>query len=389
MKEKGKTFFIPASVIEELKKHTKNTQEKELAKDSKKMLKLMKRLQKQRLIDVKGQKSDEFADNDFAVIFTKFRLNNNLLLITQDAALADDILRLNESKSVRGNDVVVKRINTYGFLSSFSFEHNNEIAYAARGQANGESGKSVIKTQEMFVKCKLCHKEVAEEESTSGICIACLKKGEVYKCKRCKKEILYDNFQKYVKGNKKHDFCFTCFEYLKQPHSTIKCIECGTMFEFTKREFEFFREKGFNLPKRCNSCLEAKKSELNSPKQSQTKVSRKESKKSSGHRRLCFITTAACEYLDMPDDCYELNQFRQFRDGWLLQQTDGRSLVDEYYMIAPIIVKKLNRSAIKDVVYKEIWEKYLSVCLMLIENKRFDECKTVYKSMVLYLKRIF
>jgi hypothetical protein len=58
---------------------------------------------------------------------------------------------------------------------------------------------------------------------------------------------------------------------------------------------------------------------------------------------LCFLTTACCDAVGLPDDCWELTQARRFRDGWLAVQPGGRSVIDEYYAIAPRIVAAMNR----------------------------------------------
>ncbi|NVE94806.1 CFI-box-CTERM domain-containing protein [Altererythrobacter lutimaris] len=55
----------------------------------------------------------------------------------------------------------------------------------------------------------------------------------------------------------------------------------------------------------------------------------------------CFLTTAAVEMLGLPDDCWELEQLRNFRDGWLLKQPGGSEQVSEYYSRAPNIANKL------------------------------------------------
>ena len=40
---------------------------------------------------------------------------------------------------------------------------------------------------------------------------------------------------------------------------TLKCEECGANFTFTAGEQEFYTEKGFTPPKRCQDCRQAKK----------------------------------------------------------------------------------------------------------------------------------
>lgn len=101
----------------------------------------------------------------------------------------------------------------------------------------------------------------------------------------------------------------------------------------------------------------------------------------------CFITTAVCESMNKPDECYELTMFRSFRDNWLLKQDDGRTLISEYYDIAPGIVDKINALPDRVKVYENIWGEYLSVCLGLLEKNEYEQCKEIYKSMVSSLKK--
>ncbi len=101
------------------------------------------------------------------------------------------------------------------------------------------------------------------------------------------------------------------------------------------------------------------------------------SKKSS-----CFITTATCLSFGRGDDCYELTQFRRFRDGYLVEQADGNALIDEYYRIAPQIVAQIDRLADAKAVYHVIWDEYLRPCLKMIESGRMAECKALYVKMV-------
>ena len=40
---------------------------------------------------------------------------------------------------------------------------------------------------------------------------------------------------------------------------TLTCVDCGRDFAFSASEQEFFRERGFDPPKRCKDCRRAKK----------------------------------------------------------------------------------------------------------------------------------
>lgn len=101
----------------------------------------------------------------------------------------------------------------------------------------------------------------------------------------------------------------------------------------------------------------------------------------------CYITTAVCLNSNKPDDCYELQAFREFRDEWLSNQSDGKELINRYYFIAPQIVKLINASNNKNEVYNMINKEYLKPCLEHIEKKEFDLCKNKYTQMVLDLAK--
>jgi hypothetical protein len=103
----------------------------------------------------------------------------------------------------------------------------------------------------------------------------------------------------------------------------------------------------------------------------------------------CYITTAVCESLKKPDDCYELNIFRNFRDSWLKKQPDGETLILDYYKIAPNIVAKINQLANSTEIYNLIWQKYLKPCLQFIEIGDNQSCKNLYMKMVKILKTTY
>lgn len=101
----------------------------------------------------------------------------------------------------------------------------------------------------------------------------------------------------------------------------------------------------------------------------------------------CYITTATCEEYGKPDNCYELNSFRRFRDEWLVNQEDGKELIEEYYRTAPSIVELINKQHNKSEIYKNINENYLSKCLKYIENNENEKCKNLYIDMMHYLNK--
>lgn len=59
----------------------------------------------------------------------------------------------------------------------------------------------------------------------------------------------------------------------------------------------------------------------------------------------CFLTTAACDMLGLPDDCWELTSLRRLRDQHLRATAQGRAMIDAYYREAPAIAERLTHSA--------------------------------------------
>ncbi len=245
-----------------------------------------------------------------------------------------------------------------------------------------------------YIRCRLCGEEVEEDRAEEGICQECLRKGEVYRCARCGKELIYTNYQKYIKRRPKHKLCKDCYDEGNMVYARIQCHDCGTYFEITNAQKESYIEKGLQLPKRCKSCREKKKMMGNAyrPNRSNTQRSAQSSNHSystshTSSNGFCFITTAVCEYFQKPDDCYELTTLRQFRDGWLAYQPDGPELIRRYYEVAPNIVRALNQSDQKDVIYAEIWKEYIQPCIKLIELQAYSACKDLYEKMIFELDK--
>ena len=238
------------------------------------------------------------------------------------------------------------------------------------------------------IRCKLCGNEVDEEQTEQGICQSCLKKGEIYHCAKCGCEMIYTNYQKYIRRIHRYKVCKECTKKRNMVYKTVRCAQCGKTFEITNGEKEFFDKKGFQLPKKCKECrgqrTYAQNPDFSSGSYNTSSYNSPASGKSGSG--LCFITTAACEYFGKPDDCYELTLLRQFRDGWLAVQPGGEELIREYYRIAPPIVDALNVSEERDTIYKDIWDRYILPCVRLIEQNDYKACCALYEKLVRNLK---
>ncbi len=103
-------------------------------------------------------------------------------------------------------------------------------------------------------------------------------------------------------------------------------------------------------------------------------------------KKLCYITTAVCESLGKGPDCYELTVLKEFRDGPLSLSEGGPELIEEYYDIAPTIVKRMEREPDRDSRYRELYEDWLEPCIREIEREDYEACMERYRQMVLNLK---
>lgn len=100
----------------------------------------------------------------------------------------------------------------------------------------------------------------------------------------------------------------------------------------------------------------------------------------------CFITTAVCESLGKPDNCYELTLLRRYRNTYMMCSQQGARAVEEYYRIAPAIVEKIGSFQDSAAIYQSIWTQYLSPCIHSIEENRLSDCANIYTDMVNTLK---
>lgn len=95
----------------------------------------------------------------------------------------------------------------------------------------------------------------------------------------------------------------------------------------------------------------------------------------------CFITTAMCEYFGQEDDCFELTTMRALRDGYMQTTYELKHLAEEYYIIAPMIVEKLDANENKDTIYEAI--KHMILACVLCENSgNHQDAVDIYVAMV-------
>lgn len=99
-------------------------------------------------------------------------------------------------------------------------------------------------------------------------------------------------------------------------------------------------------------------------------------------RQKCFLTTACCEAYGKPDDCYELETLRAFRDSWLQFQPGGAESIATYGVVAPKICEALARDPRRDLQLARIYWGAIVPCLALIRLGLRRPAYTLYRRLV-------
>lgn len=103
---------------------------------------------------------------------------------------------------------------------------------------------------------------------------------------------------------------------------------------------------------------------------------------SSGGGSMCYITTAVCETLNLPDDCHTLTMLRRFRDTYMQATALRREFVAEYYRTAPGLVAKMKqRSDAKEYVAR-LYERFILPACIAIDQGVLDRAFKIYRRML-------
>lgn len=116
LKKYNKKIVIPNKVIEELKKHYNCWNDSTKLVLAEKGLQLCKKLKHENCLSIRGGQYDNFADNVFFVHFSNLRFKYNMVLVTQDYKLSQDILQLNNMQTGGGKPVKVFKLSGKGSL---------------------------------------------------------------------------------------------------------------------------------------------------------------------------------------------------------------------------------------------------------------------------------
>ncbi len=100
------------------------------------------------------------------------------------------------------------------------------------------------------------------------------------------------------------------------------------------------------------------------------------------HLSGCFVTTAVCDVIGLPDDCFELTQLRRFRDRWLFEQPGGSADIAHYYASAPAICEQLAGSASGQRSLLRLYWHYILPCAIAARLGTYRLARSRYTQMM-------
>lgn len=102
----------------------------------------------------------------------------------------------------------------------------------------------------------------------------------------------------------------------------------------------------------------------------------------------CYLTTAMCNILGKPDNCYELEMLRGFRENYMRKTDEGRVLLNQYDVISIPIAASLLKNKDRVAIANNMRDQYINVAIDLIIQGENELAIEQYKRMVFYIKDI-
>ncbi len=91
----------------------------------------------------------------------------------------------------------------------------------------------------------------------------------------------------------------------------------------------------------------------------------------------CFLTTACVRHRGLPDDCYELQTLRRFRDSYMLASPRRVAMVQEYYRRAPRLIESLRKRRDSDFILTEVFNRIRRAC-RAVEKGDMRTAQSIY-----------
>lgn len=142
LQENGKKLFVPSGVLAELR--SLRAKKPELQDRIALAAQILAGLKEKGIAAICGGTDEAFADKQMLEVATKFLTSTELLVITQDDGLSNDLMGLNRLHSVQGKRLSVGRINRYGYLSRYLTKEQRSASGSSRGNGGSRSVATLI-----------------------------------------------------------------------------------------------------------------------------------------------------------------------------------------------------------------------------------------------------
>ena len=98
----------------------------------------------------------------------------------------------------------------------------------------------------------------------------------------------------------------------------------------------------------------------------------------------CFITEAVMSTSGQGDNAEELQVLRGFRDTVLMQTPEGRSMVDEYYQIAPVVVDAIAERPDGVQIFQNLKAQFIDPAVAAVKAGDNEQALQIYAEMIAY-----
>lgn len=132
--EANGTIIVPLRVVEHIQQMVLSADPQESA-EAQQAISLLGNLQKQGVLQIRGEKNDSNVYSTFISVFAKYKAAYRLFLITQDEVLANDVIDMNEKESMSGFPIAAGALSEEGILSLYGeAAADGKVAYAEEQQ---------------------------------------------------------------------------------------------------------------------------------------------------------------------------------------------------------------------------------------------------------------
>lgn len=197
-------ILVPIEVSEEIDKmrQSKNAVKARKAKTARI---IFDKMRQSKQIEVGTFYGKTFVDNIFNTLFTEKSIKHQLCLITQDNALAADIMQLSKSKSVKNRkSIIVLQIKQGGILVDFNTKRNTKNNLASQIPLPSTKQTSPFEIVKRIKKNKKTQKLIVKEIPKEGSLVYTenRKRGPIFLTRQIgsgAEGIIYEtNFDKYI-----------------------------------------------------------------------------------------------------------------------------------------------------------------------------------------------